>query len=308
MTQIKKAIWGAGAIAMALGGYWLWTGGKEPLPPTRDVTSDTQRVAPTIAQASEVAVAPPEAAAVQSETSLGFPTGIEPTRPVWQILEEYAKQPQSKDLQDEVLAGLSFCSTGQGLDKVLQNLKSTGGVTPQTEAIAKVIEVHEKKCVRLSSADYVIRLNIVRERAQAGDVNAMFDFVSLGPDGHWGAEGTQTLRNPLVQAWQREAIGFLELAAKNGQTAALATLASLYGRPPSPERADEPFSDVYDPAKSYAYKVAWHYAMGRDEESRKRLLDSGYLKNAEIGLTAAQIQSGKNESKSIIGSIGRKNL
>ncbi|GKT23319.1 hypothetical protein [Acidovorax sp. SUPP3334] len=230
-----------------------------------------------------------------------------PVRPVWQGVVEYRQGKKDRPIQEEVVAGLSFCASADLNREAAVAEKSRSGVTAQTAALDSKVHAQSQMCARLSDADYELRSEILSGWAKDGDLEAMVAFYTAGPLGKWGTStGPQTLEHPRVKEWQGQAVSWLNVAAQQGQIGALLLLSDVYGNKPVPERPNAVFSDLYDPTLSYAYAHAWHYLAGRDESKRQALLKSNFLNGAESGLSEEQRKLGRAESKKIIESLNGK--
>lgn len=229
-----------------------------------------------------------------------------PARPVWEGVVDYRQGKKGRSIQEEVIAGLSFCASAELKREAAVAEKSRTGVTAQTAALDSMVQAQSEICTRLSDADYELRSEILGIWAKEGDLEAMVAFYTAGPLGKWGATtGPQTLENPRIKEWQSQAVSWLNVAAQQGQIGALLLLSDVYDNRPVAERPNAVFSDLYDPVRSYAYAHAWHYLVGRDESKRQALLKSDFLKGTEAGLSKEQRDLGRTESKRIIDSLNR---
>ncbi|GKT00146.1 hypothetical protein AVKW3434_12175 [Acidovorax sp. SUPP3434] len=228
-----------------------------------------------------------------------------PIRPVWQGVVDYRQGKKGRSIQEEVIAGLSFCASTELNREAAVAEKSRTGVTAQTAALDSMVKTQSEMCARLSDADYELRSEILGNWARDGDLDAMVAFYTAGPLGRWGATtGPQTLENPGVKEWQTQAVSWLNVAARQGQIGAFLLLSDVYDNKPVTERPGAVFSDLYDPVRSYAYAHAWHYLVGRDESKRQALLKSDFLNRAESGISKEQRDLGRVESQKIIESLG----
>lgn len=307
MKSLKVFI--VGGILIALGVVTVAHLGGDGLPANR-----SKQIAPVAnLNLQPVGVSASDALGRDNENAFQ-PTGAKvlvnglkmPIRPVWQGVVDYRQGKKGRSIQEEVIAGLSFCASSELNREAAVAEKSRTGMTAQAIALDSKVKAQSEMCPRLSDADYELRSEILGNWAKDGDLDAMVAFYTAGPLGKWGTTtGPQTLENPGIKEWQTQAVSWLNVAAQQGQIGALLLLSDVYDNKPVVERPGAVFSDLYDPVRSYAYAHAWHYLVGRDESKRQALLKSDFLNRAESGISKEQRDLGRVKSQKIVESLSK---
>lgn len=278
------------------------TSARIPEPASND--SSEAAIRPEARTDATPAPAPP-APNQELATSL-YPTSNlhPPDKPAWEILRDYQTGgARGRAQEDKVLSALSYCINTQGSSEALLVLKSRGVAAPgEIESLEKNIEDHSKFCGRLLPSDFQVRADIVRSRAETGDVKAMMEFLDVGPGGFWPNDGIPPgWTQEQKYAWQQEAIRYLNKAAENNEINALNALAMIYGNQPSGDDKTEPFfSSFHDPVKAYAYAYAWTLKAFRKVDPYQEKARDSYLQRFQRPLSPEEIKKARNIAEKII--------
>lgn len=309
--------WVAGAVAvvalLAAGAAWLWWPAAALPSPARVAGSAplTGREFPWNPQlgadmaATDAAASPAVPSPSLGESKRRFSTAVSnaldaPVRPVWEMLRGYAG-PSSEGIDTDIalLAGLSFCAASQWLPDTQWQLRSQG--TASGDALQQLDARHTQAsvlCARLSERDYVLRTDILRWHARAGDADAQLNFQYVGPTGISNKEGDAGLPQSEAQlaAWGQEVLAYARQALPNETLRAVSTLAWLHDAGP-PVPLNPAYSAFHDPVEGHAYRIL----LARMVRNPHAMAD--FMQREVARLSPDQVAQGQARAESIAQSL-----
>jgi hypothetical protein len=290
-SRNQKLIFTAVVFVVVAATWHVWTSAARRTEPSEALTVDPEGEPMRSAAASGVTSVAPESQTKQTRPIASESTGRDPQnlvgalssiappqRPAWEIVTSYRSlRAASIEAQTEVFQALSYCANTKQTMSVLRSLRAEGSANdPAVRSLEATVNAHTTHCSRLSSADYTIRSDIAAALARQGDVSAMQAFYEVGPNGD-GHGSFESMSLESAQGWLRSAIGFLELAANQGNVASLSTLSSIYAArsaDPVPSQLSSLLASVQDPVAAYAYQYAFAHQVQKTDSNRAQLLNA----------------------------------
>jgi hypothetical protein len=196
-----------------------------------------------------------------------------PSRPVHELLEIYKrKNPPNTQDDLEIFSALSYCANQSFSASSLRDEVARGELPEKIDETKKHVNHYAAICGRLGPTDFAIRSSIARKRADSGDVDAMLQFLHIGPAGKWPNPGDPPISAEQVKSWERDAMQYLQSAASKGSANALLALSDTYlgpGGVPCISEANSKelaitqghaFASQKNPVMSLAYTYAYQSA------------------------------------------------
>lgn len=199
-------------------------------------------------------------------------SGMEkPKIPVHEIVSKYrAKSIHTNSEKGELVSALSFCANRRAVGQIAGAQRSSGSVDDANS----LLDVHKdyiKYCGGLDDSAFSLRKNILADLAESGDAEAKILYFDAGPLGRWPMPNEHIpLTQDEISSWNKTAVQFLEMTAKDGDLRSYKTLASMYGA----SKDDPILGGISSPGDSYAYELLWISSIQNNIETPKELKEN----------------------------------
>jgi hypothetical protein len=221
-----------------------------------------------------------------------------PKIPVHEIVSKYkAKSAHTNSEKGELVSALSFCANRRTVGQVAGEQRSSGSVDDANS----LLDVHKdyiKYCGGLDDSAFLFRKNILAELAESGDAEAKMLYFDAGPLGRWPTPNEHIpLSQDEISSWNKTAVHFLEITAKDGDLRSYKTLASMYGA----SKDDPILGGISSPSDSYAYELLWISSINNNPEAPKELKQSlnNYMSHMMSKFTLEQRREGLKKVEKI---------
>jgi hypothetical protein len=221
-----------------------------------------------------------------------------PKVPVHEIVSKYrTKSVHTNSEKGELVSALSFCANRRTVGQAAGEQRSSGSVDDANS----LLDVHNdyiKYCGGLDDSAFLFRKNILAELAESGDAEAKMLYFDAGPLGRWPTPNEYIpLSQDEISSWNKTAVKFLEMTAKDGDSRSYKTLASMYGA----GKDDPILGGISSPSDSYAYELLWISSIKNNPETPKELKESlnNYLSYMMSKFTPEQMNEGVRKADQI---------